>query len=1203
MDRRCLIRGVTAGIVLLALVNRPHLLAQDHVHEPVVEQPLEANHVHEAPGHLHNLINAVRGYVDPENTEIMSMHQLACLIDHLDKSLHRRGQVAVKAPDIWGQNRMTQYRAEFEEEMKNQRGAFESVLSAYLFRSDQAALTSATTVAAAIQPGGAAAAGGTATATAVAVPGTPGIPGNLVANANTLIGSISKLLTPSDLASLTLANSGAQKGIGIEPTILLDQRARYLNHLHELRRINAGDDSTDMPGYGLYLMRMPVSLLPGPESQVGKGASVTVEAKFEPTTDLLPVTFRNVVILDTTYQLKDFLVEALHGTIDLSKDPAPMCAPTPGQRAAVQPKLAPQSLPSIATLPGKGAISATEIIDIYGRQNLGKVAEEIANDQKDWYRHDPSVLSWLVGELTTAHNFIRDEARRGDPWFQPAYIQALGELAFQRRYGDLKCERIKFLNELIRRRTGTPAGSDDSLPQFHAKLASLDVLTFGLLIQSFYLDRTIKIDMEVMARRRGCACGDPWALTLYDPDPDEQARTAFSAYVACKWPIHVFALDPAVDQQNQLDLFSARSELQLALAVAVASGQVNFNNATTYARRLETDLATIALNRTAVGFGAGHTTFGWRFYPRVQTPPTQSNPQRIAGLLWNNGPNTEYDLRNRRIEPGNRECVALIVAPNFVPQIKLTSTSNWFDITGKHAEQTMETTDMVRMARKLQTARTALNRICDTHAFPPNELELLSSRLDQLEALLPMRGYQVGLPFEGDLTASEIFSSSSSALAPRLLTWYGEPPKVGIPSSIFVVGTGFSIHELKAIAGGVTIGDADTVVMSRNVLRIVIPADARPILTNKNLTGDRRLVFDVHVASPNGVSNHLLVEADPPDQPATSATPATSAYSIDPNTPSLTFRYVLERQATGTFTPKLLSVVTDEVRIKWNSPMGTAPKKIQVLLKLHRKSATIIIPLSGTIEITADPNESIYKIDKDPGLNLIAKDYIERLASQENFDIDHPLPPSVSTDNVFITPVSGDDVLTSATVSTDNQLMIEAQLRSAPAPAAGGAAAAAPQAPVPQAPALPRAAAPVPAPHAAPARVPAPAPIRPGTAVTPPAARAPARLTPLERLEVLPSAAPPAAGPATGATLVSPAEVVRSLTSPAGVAPAATTPVGGLPAVSNAAQQAAQSVPSLVAPVVVTTSPPVVAPAVAPATAPAHKARQSVFSRLLHRSQ
>ena len=867
MDGRCLIRGIFTGTVLGALVYQPDVLAQDHVQEPLIEQTPAVADVHEEPGHIHDLINSVRGYVDPENAEIISVHQLACLIDHLDKSLYRRGQVAVKAPDVWGQNRMTKYRNEFENQMKTQLDQFELILSAYLRRSDAAALTSATTVAAAVQPGGAAGASGTLTATTVASQGTPGIPGNLVNNANTQIGTISKLLMPSDLQNLTLANSGAKQGIGLEPTVVLDQRARYLNHLHELRRINAGDDSTDMPGYGLYLMRMPVSLLPGPESQVGKGASVTVEAKFEPTTDLLPVTFRNVVILDTTYQLKDILTQALHRTIDLTATDISKCLATTGTTGRQLPGANLRSLPGMGMGSSRVAITTTEVPEVYGSRNLQKVVDDIKQDAKDWYLHDPSVVTWLFGELTTAHNFIRDEARRGNPLFQPAYIQSLGELAFQRRYKDLEVARTKFLAELIRQRTKQVVNEQESDECFHEQLTAVDVLTFGLMIQSYYLDRTIKLDMEVMARRRGCTCGDPWALTLYDPDPDEEARTAFSAYVACKWPIHVFSLDPAVDQQNQLDLFSARSELQLALAVAVSTGQVNFNNATTYARRLETDLATIALNRTAVGFGAGETTFGWRFYPRVQTPPTQSNPQRIAGLLWSGGPSREYDLRNRRIEPGVRECVALVVAPNFVPQIRLTSTSNWFDLTGKHGEQTTETTDMVRMARKLQTARSALNRICDTHAFPPNELELLSSRLDQLEALLPMRTHQVTLPFEGDLTASEIFASSSAALAPRLLTWYGEQPKVGVASSIFVVGTGFSVQELKAIAGGVP-ADTDMDLMSRNVLRIVIPVDARPRTTQPNLGGKTRLVFDVHVASPNGVSNHLLVEADAKDTPA-----------------------------------------------------------------------------------------------------------------------------------------------------------------------------------------------------------------------------------------------------------------------------------------------------------------------------------------------
>ena len=67
----------------------------------------------------------------------------------------------------------------------------------------------------------------------------------------------------------------------------LDERSDFINHLNQLRRINAGDDASDLPGYGLYLIRMPVSLLPSQESIKGKGASVTVKAKHNLTPDVL----------------------------------------------------------------------------------------------------------------------------------------------------------------------------------------------------------------------------------------------------------------------------------------------------------------------------------------------------------------------------------------------------------------------------------------------------------------------------------------------------------------------------------------------------------------------------------------------------------------------------------------------------------------------------------------------------------------------------------------------------------------------------------------------------------------------------------------------------------------------------------------------------------------------------------------------------
>ncbi len=52
--------------------------------------------------------------------------------------------------------------------------------------------------------------------------------------------------------------------------MVLDEHSNYLNHLNQLRRINAGDELADRPGYGLYLVRIPVTLSPGPRSRQGQ---------------------------------------------------------------------------------------------------------------------------------------------------------------------------------------------------------------------------------------------------------------------------------------------------------------------------------------------------------------------------------------------------------------------------------------------------------------------------------------------------------------------------------------------------------------------------------------------------------------------------------------------------------------------------------------------------------------------------------------------------------------------------------------------------------------------------------------------------------------------------------------------------------------------------------------------------------------------
>ena len=79
--------------------------------------------------------------------------------------------------------------------------------------------------------------------------------------------------------------------LGVDPTVYLDEKKRFLDHLNEIRRINLGPDQNDSSGYGLYLVRMPVSISPGEKTYQGFGAdvAVTVEHEFGP--DFFPQHF------------------------------------------------------------------------------------------------------------------------------------------------------------------------------------------------------------------------------------------------------------------------------------------------------------------------------------------------------------------------------------------------------------------------------------------------------------------------------------------------------------------------------------------------------------------------------------------------------------------------------------------------------------------------------------------------------------------------------------------------------------------------------------------------------------------------------------------------------------------------------------------------------------------------------------------------
>ncbi len=87
-----------------------------------------------------------RCFVDDE--EPITLKRAAYMVDCMDNELFRTGTIGIKSPDVWGQNQMTRYRAEFENQMAQNLGSFQVILQAAQRRSDAAVLTSATSLAA-----------------------------------------------------------------------------------------------------------------------------------------------------------------------------------------------------------------------------------------------------------------------------------------------------------------------------------------------------------------------------------------------------------------------------------------------------------------------------------------------------------------------------------------------------------------------------------------------------------------------------------------------------------------------------------------------------------------------------------------------------------------------------------------------------------------------------------------------------------------------------------------------------------------------------------------------------------------------------------------------------------------------------------------------------------------------------------------------
>jgi hypothetical protein len=222
----------------------------------------------------------------------------------------------------------------------------------------------------------------------------------------------------------------------------------------------------------------------------------------------------------------------------------------------------------------------------------------------------------------------------------------------------------------------------------------------------------------------------------------------------------------------------------------------------------------------------------------------------IAMLL--NGQVPDPTGSDQMIEPGQRECTALVEMPNFVPKIEFVTVANWFRTSEVGDGQKSDLEKAAVLGRKLVIAEEALNRARIEGHYRPEEYQIATERLSQLRSLMPTQRMVVRVPFTDNQNDARIFCSHGSQLRPALTGWHGRPPEEGDETTMFLEGMNFSIHDTHVIAGG---KPASSVLVSRQLLQVTIPRDACP-----TPSAHGNSLLDINVATPNGVSNHLLIK-------------------------------------------------------------------------------------------------------------------------------------------------------------------------------------------------------------------------------------------------------------------------------------------------------------------------------------------------------
>ena len=829
-------------------------------------------------------------------------------IDRLERELDDRGTVAIKQPDVWGQARLTASRVEFEKQMAAERDGFHQALAGQVATSDLASIQSQ--LALGLAPGA-------GTGTAAPVPAAP------------------SPSSPAGIGAFGLAQAQAAAPIGLESTVVLDEKKRYLDHLGEIRRVNLGDDTSDSAGYGFYLLRLPASIQPGRATLAGHGATLAVSVRPEFDPGFLPRTFRDLAVND----LVNLLTPVIYSLLTTSGWEEPLAAYELGYTAG-WPGLREEERFArvhdlIAELKGKipahasgktlCPISRNDLPRIFLVENLARIARDARPRLGITEGASPAAFgavvhafeptgpggapavrasdlrAYLAGEIRHAYDLMAEPARPGiglDDVGRIATLDAaLAGRAFEGYPGQAPDHVVP----------GSPEhnGLAQLYPELIATLPgnlkqrSMGALCWAVAVEAALLDRRVREEVRRMNASGRLACAEVEALRFHRPAPDPASASAFEGYVRARWPAVAFALDPVVDEQNVADSRRLARELQLASAFALASGQVNGSHLGSYLRQASRASDSVRLNRTVTAFVHGNESFGWRFAPRFQERAAPAGPLRALGQSA--AGSLGHDPESlARLEPGIRELTAVVLLPSFLPAVRLEVSGDWYPLDDP-GRAVFESGWVLEEGRGVMAARQGLASACDSGAYRPVDVAGLSARLDRLEARLPLQSYKADVPYENGMGGFELFTPGSMALRPELTGYEGAArvdPRGG--EVIFLLARNVDLGTTRVVVGGRPVDPEGVEILSREVIRLTLPPCERPG------PGRSGPVIDVQIATPNGVSNRLAIPCltpvlvgppvelaepvlpTPPDGPGPFAKPGTTRPAPATATPSST---------------------------------------------------------------------------------------------------------------------------------------------------------------------------------------------------------------------------------------------------------------------------------------------------------------------------